>query len=275
LAHLPPSRPTPSLAKILTIPAKHLEEQDHILEFQLPVAVRRFNAGLVVLDSITAHYRAESGSGTSPRDLAARSAQLVKTGHILRRLAVEHDVAVVVANQVSDRFGPVPSTATMAFHELRTSSPASGHSSSPAPSHGGPTSNGTIQARAAVRDEVMTLDHQQHFFSGWGANAAPSPDIGLKTPALGLAWTNQIAARVVLKMEARPGTTATPADHVHDRGGRNAGLGGNLWHERKKRRFLSVVFAPWAAGGREVEFEIRPEGMVGVRGDEAWEGDGT
>jgi len=42
-------------------------------------------------------------------------------------------------------------------------------------------------------------------------------------------------------------------------------IGGNLWRDRKKRRFLSLVFAPWVGGTLEpVEFEIRKEGIVSI-----------
>jgi DNA repair protein RAD57 len=51
--------PKPSLDRIVGIMTPDLESQDHILRFQLPVAIQRFNVGLVVIDSITANFRAE------------------------------------------------------------------------------------------------------------------------------------------------------------------------------------------------------------------------
>jgi DNA repair protein RAD57 len=80
-----------------------LEAQDHILNYQLPVAIQRYNIGLVIIDSITSNYRAEHSS-TDAIALATRSNELAKLGHMLRNLAVEEDIAIVVANQVSDRF---------------------------------------------------------------------------------------------------------------------------------------------------------------------------
>lgn len=53
------AHPKPSLDRIISIVTPDLESQDHILQYQLPVAVRRHNVGLVVLDSVAANYRAE------------------------------------------------------------------------------------------------------------------------------------------------------------------------------------------------------------------------
>ncbi|KAJ5771028.1 uncharacterized protein N7511_003079 [Penicillium nucicola] len=93
----------PSLEDILSINAMDLEAQDHILNYQLPVAIQRYNIGLVIIDSITSNYRAEHSS-TDAIALATRTNELAKLGHMLRNLAVDQDVAIVVANQVSDRF---------------------------------------------------------------------------------------------------------------------------------------------------------------------------
>jgi DNA repair protein RAD57 len=113
----------PSLDHVLSIPAEDLEAQDHILTYQVPVAVRRRNVGLLVVDSVAANYRAEfdrgagsgaaggggdaggaGGGGNRSANMAARSVELVKLGALLRDLARTHNLAVVVANQVADRF---------------------------------------------------------------------------------------------------------------------------------------------------------------------------
>ncbi|KAJ5985524.1 hypothetical protein N7499_008192 [Penicillium canescens] len=98
-----PAEEAPSLEDILSINAMDLEAQDHILNYQLPVAIQRYNIGLVIIDSITSNYRAEHSS-TDAIALATRSNELAKLGHMLRNLAVEENIAIVVANQVSDRF---------------------------------------------------------------------------------------------------------------------------------------------------------------------------
>lgn len=103
LSSLPPRSSRPSLQNILSINAMDLETQDHILNYQLPVAVSRYDVGLVVIDSITANYRAEHSSDNVGA-LSTRSGELARLGQMLRNLAVKEHIAVVVANQVSDRF---------------------------------------------------------------------------------------------------------------------------------------------------------------------------
>jgi DNA repair protein RAD57 len=94
----------PSLDRVISTVTPDLESQDHILTYQVPVEVARRNIGLIVLDSVAANYRAEFERGSGGSNMAARSAELVRLGHLLRELARKHDLAVVVANQVADRF---------------------------------------------------------------------------------------------------------------------------------------------------------------------------
>lgn len=99
----------PSLDQIISTATPDLESQDHILTFQVPVEVERRNIGLIVLDSVAANYRAEFERSASSRgqssNMGARSAELVRLGMHLRELAQKYNLAVVVSNQVADRFG--------------------------------------------------------------------------------------------------------------------------------------------------------------------------
>ncbi|KIW28800.1 uncharacterized protein PV07_04672 [Cladophialophora immunda] len=224
----------PSLDRVRTIATNDLEAQEHILRYQLPVAVQRFNIGLIVLDSVAANFRAEHDTRTAAQ-LADRAFELAKLGNMLRRVAVENNIVVVVTNQVSDRFDD-------SRNLLQSSSPAT--TSSPTPPG--------VQASAAVlewRREARSLDHQQRFFTGWGDEKGKSKHEQLKTPALGLAWANQISARIVLKMESE----------------RQEYAGGNLWKDKKKSRTFSVVFAPWAGPTRcPIRYEIGMQGVVSI-----------
>jgi len=101
----PASRP--SLDQIMSTVTPDLESQDHILTFQVPVEVERRNIGLLVLDSVAANYRAEFERSSSKRqssNMGARSTELVRLGMHLRELAQKFNLAVVVSNQVADRF---------------------------------------------------------------------------------------------------------------------------------------------------------------------------
>jgi len=82
--------------------------------------VARANVGLVIIDSIAANFRAEYDRPTKrfkpspspsnpaedngPAQMARRGGELVSVAYGLRELARKHGVAVVVANQVSDKF---------------------------------------------------------------------------------------------------------------------------------------------------------------------------
>jgi DNA repair protein RAD57 len=211
----------PSLGNVLSITAVDLETQDHILNYQLPVAISRFNVGLVVIDSITANYRAEHASN-SMQALSARSGELAKLGHMLRNLAASEDVAIVVANQVSDRFdsldgqqqqqqqqqGRVQSTPNRSLpknrlvEDMPSSSPATQSSQLVEDD----AFDGGYLIGHPVRNETLTLAYQEKFFTGWGddSNSGVSDYFVSevqKTPALGLVWSTQIACRIVLKKD--------------------------------------------------------------------------
>ncbi|KAL8961443.1 MAG: hypothetical protein Q9183_005310 [Haloplaca sp. 2 TL-2023] len=205
-----PASQKPSLSRIFSIQTPDLESQDHILAYQLPVLLQRHKIGLIVIDSIAANYRAErSSSSTSGAALGLRSAQLMKLGHQLRCLARDHDCAVIVSNQVADRFassssspGPLRNnnnSSNLFGSSPPSSSPNSNNSSQqplqsldaalmpPPPMHSSPSPYPAAQAFPP-----LTLDHQINFFSGWSSSGPkPSaenqnPDLNLKTPSLGL-----------------------------------------------------------------------------------------
>lgn len=257
LAQLPAAE-KPSLARVFAIPVQDLESQDHILAFQLPNAIHKYDVGLVVLDSVAANYRAEHGS-VMPKDLANRAAQLAKLGKFLRDLAKEKNIAVVVANQVSDRFEELK--ATVRPDLFRSSSPLVSSSPTPSSAQGAPYSSAG-HADATIPDSTWSLDFQQRFFTGWGDEVHGTSE-GLKTPALGLGWTNQIACRIALKMEGWKASGNT-SDGIT-----TSYQGGNIWKDRKKRRFLRLVFAPWTPATIDpIEYEIRPEQIVACNSED-------
>lgn len=116
----------PSLDNIISTTTPDLESQEHILTYQVPVEVERRNLGLIVLDSVAANYRAEfdrsirndsgalgEGGRSVAQNMGARSAELVRLGMLLRDLARKHNIAVVVSNQVADRFDRAGSPALL------------------------------------------------------------------------------------------------------------------------------------------------------------------
>ena len=226
----------PSLDRVLSIPVNDMEAQDHIIEFQLPLIIKKHVVGLVVLDSVAANYRAEYET-KSRNGLANRAWDLGNLGRILRTLAVNEDVAVVVINQVSDRFDE-PSLRIM--NQGRLSSPV--FSSSPL-SQPQQSAEQDVGHSDKHQSGSLTLDHQQRFFTGWSGVAA-------KTPALGLSWANQISMRIVLKMWQVQSSSSA-----------------NIWSNTVKRRALEVVFSAWAPPtGQPIEYEITSEGVTSIPG---------
>ena len=295
--------PPPSLARILTLHTPDLEIQEHILQYQLPVALTHHRPGLVVLDSIAANYRDADTGG--PPALAVRAASLHRTGALLRRLAVEHDCAIVVANHVADRIAP--EAHSLGLSEMRSSPYASSNAPSSSPVLSGLESTprrihspgpNSVSRSTAEGEVSLTLDHQQRFFTGWGADAAKEDDIALKTPALGLVWATQLAGRIAIIKEASwgDGTTAAEATEVSTKR-QMATIGSDEkatatngtaaiekaqvqtqtqasapiaseraeWTPRHWRRWVRLVFAAWAAGTpateRGVEVEIWAGGV--------------
>lgn len=232
----------------------------------MPIAVQRSNIGLVILDSVAANFRAEfeSGKGKSggAASFAKRSAQLVQLGALLRDLASREKVAVVVANQVLDRFEPAAAAFDYASqhlsqrhqHNLNDNSPSGSGRSTPLPGY--ERSDAAEQQYHLSTPDPLALDHQQRFFTGWGDARYTRNQ---KTPSLGLTWTNQIAARVALLKE--------PVYKMQDYvlGPEKEIVG---W-----TRTMKVAFSAWAAdhNGREgMRFEI-VEGGVRAVGDDGGE----
>lgn len=278
LSLLAPSK-RPTLDRVICVSTPDLESQEHILRYQVPIAVQRQGVKLVILDSVAANYRAEferpgipmSGTGGG-KNMAQRSSELVKLGELLRNLAREHGVAIVVANQVADRF-----SGSDRGSEKGGNSPFKTQSSplalrirggtGPPSSTGTPTSSlpgPEIVAPFRGTPDPMSLDHQQRWFTGWGDDPNPGrlARIGQKTPSLGLIWTTQIACRIALIKRPVYGR-ALIADEETERGEPIL---------KKWRRWMKVVFAPHmkpSGPGLEgaVEFEIKADGIGAVKKD--------
>ncbi|KAK3186102.1 DNA repair protein rhp57 [Lecanicillium sp. MT-2017a] len=267
----------PSLDNILSTVTPDLESQDHILEYQVPVLLSRHNVGLIVLDSVAANYRAEFESrGSHGSSMAARSAQLVRLGAHLRDLARRHNIAVVVANQVADRFASAssPTLTRQLPHRTNGAPPESplASRSMPPPStlpSGTPSSSipFTPSEDGPPPPPTLLLDHQQRWFTGWGDE--PRSAYSLKTPSLGLVWSTQIACRVALfkrPVYGVPRRVAAPLEAGDDDGGgEDRGPTLKTW-----RRWIKVVFAPHVAAsgqgiGDAAEFEVNMGGLKTVK----------
>ncbi|ORY64427.1 DNA repair protein RAD57 [Pseudomassariella vexata] len=276
----------PSTDNILSTVTPDLESQDHILQFQVPVEVSRRNVGLLVLDSVAANYRAEferepSGAvSNGGLNMAQRSNELVRLGQLLHELARKHKLAVVVANQVADRFS-TPQTPTIArssvpfsdHHRISQDSPLAhrttwGHQSKGPQPSAEPTSSEAEMVQVGMLEPwpeafeppapaALLLDHQQRWFTGWGDD--PYADYALKTPSLGLVWSTQLACRIALFRQPVYGRQEVAEDDEM----RAPTL--KTW-----RRWMKVVFAPHVAPSGQglsgaVEYEVTMGGVRGVK----------
>lgn len=276
------ANPKPTLNGIISIVTPDLESQDHILRFQVPVAIRQYGIRLIILDSVAANFRAEferPGVGaatgqTSAANMAQRSSELVKLGQMLRDIARESNIAVVVANQVADRFSSGGSSSPV-LNRATQSSPLARRSDGVPPSIIGQQmssmsaavalglGNSTSAPLISSTKDPMALDHQQRWFTGWGDECCPSyvSSKNLKTPSLGLIWTTQIACRIAL-IKRPVYEPSLVADEENERGEPIL---------RKWRRWMKVVFAPHTGPSGPgldgaVEFQIRGEGIGSIRG---------
>jgi len=220
--------------------------------------------GLVIIDSIAANYRAEfekKGPGEGAASMAKRGAQLVQLGALLRNLARTEGIAIVVANQVADRFtrhaAPIFS-ASPSFPESRAA-PSNSHSSDPQRTPKNPSNEPLHENRLmTLSSDGLSLDHQQRWFTGWGDDRFASYQ-SLKTPSLGLVWANQIACRIAL-IKQPVYKTQPPVFNANGRDEWNEEQGS---HIDRWRRWFKVVFCPWAppAASPGIEFELVGEGM--------------
>ncbi|KAI0445609.1 DNA repair protein RAD57 [Xylaria telfairii] len=302
----------PSLDRVISTVTPDLESQDHILTYQVPVEVARRDVGLIVLDSVAANYRAEFERGAGGSNMAARSAGLVRLGHLLRELARKHDLAVVVANQVADRFsGTNPfayssasyspavknssrsSTVTHRHHlgPMSQESPLASRSRNlnlgstaahlPAIQDVEPSSStADIVVRSSMPEPppedfvpaapaALSLDHQQRWFTGWGDDPYQHLNETLKTPSLGLVWSTQIAARVVLFRRPAYGRKVVVGDDADDMTTYDDEMAIVGPYVKSWRRWMKVVFAPHVPGtgpglDGAVEFEVVAGGLKGV-----------
>lgn len=273
----------PSLDRIISTVTPDLESQDHILQFQVPVEVARRNIGLIVLDSVTANYRAEyergGSSGAGGFNMGARSNELVRLGKVLHELARNHDLAVVVSNQVSDRFSSSSSVPAATLRSSLPSGPVSQESPLASRSRGPrgplpgaePTSSMPPDAFRSSMPEpppeeplappVLLLDHQQRWFTGWGDE--PYSDHALKTPSLGLVWSSQVACRIALFRRPVYGRKRVVEDENFASP-----------YIKNWKRAMKVVFSPHAKASTQgfqdtVDFEVTTGGLRAVKKQKA------
>ncbi|CCK72201.1 putative DNA-dependent ATPase RAD57 KNAG_0J01200 [Huiozyma naganishii CBS 8797] len=105
-----------SQKNIFTVSCNDLMNQEHILNVQLPVLLER-NAGdikLVIIDSISHHLRVELVN-KSYQEAQENKFYIDQLAESLLSIATKYDIAIVVANQVSDKPVIDPNSLTRQF----------------------------------------------------------------------------------------------------------------------------------------------------------------
>lgn len=261
----------PSIDNIFQITCSDILAQDHILNFQLPVLLQQQRKiKLVIIDSIAHHIRVEIEGGNF-RQAQIRKLYLSRLAQHMKKLSVEHCVAFVVANQVSDK----PDTGLM------------------------------------QKDKFLQVDYQIGWLSGWDnasvlkrqERVEPSDsaklsfsqqlkqekkqmlfgdDSGKKTtnskvPALGLHWSTLVDTRIVLSKRHVPIINETLLDeYVHDiiegvsqdvneilpKLQSNSFMQNYNW---EVKRAIKLVFSPYKFSSESLEFQIWKGGIRSVR----------
>ncbi|KAL2890238.1 DNA repair protein rhp57 [Ceratocystis lukuohia] len=261
------------LDRIASASTPDLESQEHILAYQVPVMVERLDIGLLVIDSVAANYRVEYDRRGDA--LSARGAELSRLGQTLRGLAEKLDIAVVVANQVADRLGALTGVGltqsqASSYGDVGASQASRDGTSTDDDAGGGlpedvPWGLPTASAQAEpLPIAALELDHQHRFFTGWGDDPMILGNEGMKTPALGLVWSTQVAMRIALILQPVYVQMEPEDDEYGD--GRERG---NVTVRSSWRRFMKVVFAPHVKASscgvsQAVEYEVVAAGLKAV-----------
>lgn len=88
---------------IFTVSCPDLVSQEHIVNIQLPVLLNRNkDIKLIIIDSISHHLRVEL-QAKSFKESQENKAYIASMAEKLKVLAIEHELAIVVANQVGDK----------------------------------------------------------------------------------------------------------------------------------------------------------------------------
>ena len=248
----------PSLDNIYTQEINTLDVQERVMEQWVPLLIERKNIGLVIIDSLTGNYREEFSNSeySFKQNMIRRAKAMRKMGALLREYA-RAGVAVVVVNQVSDRFrkdrlamsGTPRSFALSSTPHVSSETPKANTTRAIMASRHAQTQPTQASSNKMLDDDrAMKIALQEQYFSGWGDD--PLDQEKLKNPWGGIAWTKQLSCRIALIKKL---------DRVANDG--------------RFRRWAKVVFCPWAPssgpGVRSgaVEYKITPSGLQGIETD--------
>lgn len=188
-----------ALDSVFCINCMDLETQLHVMEVQLPLLLAQECVKLVVIDSISHHLRVELGNGGYKSFIKTKH-RLTELCTRLLDLCAEFGIALVATNQISD-----------------------------------------LPEREILQSDYkkIAVDYQQGWLSGWDAAMIESDEIKGVIPTLGLAWSNNVLVRILLKKHYERGSEEHWSVH----------------------RSLKLVFSPLNPDNSELAFEIHKNGL--------------
>ncbi|KAG5362189.1 DNA repair protein [Yarrowia sp. C11] len=226
-----------SLDHVAFIACKDLDEQERVFQYSLPNLLEQGHFGLVVIDSLAAHYRSEEL--TSKGDFTSRDKRLLRTLHHLKGLAKKHNVAVVFANQISALPGRELTIAPELLPTLLEKQlPYFSGWKTPIVSH---QDKGRLVPDATQDFMLSSSESDAHTAGspmpsqtslGSQASSQPMFPVGSKVPTLGQVLANSVDIRSVLK------------------------------HEDGKRTFQVVFSNPYRYDTSVIPYEITTGGLV-------------
>lgn len=216
-----------STDRVLTFWCQSREELLHVLKYQVPIVAAKQNVGLLVIDSLANPYR-------------GKAAELFDTAHVLRNLAHDLNLAVVVANQISSAEFEIDVAlhANSLAYQLQFYGGSGAQSFEP-------------RARRILGTTTTEVPSQQPVPSQTPSSQGPPPSqwpqsqnhtlgtpplsqqtlltkekLWMNIPSLGHEWTSFIDVRIELEKTNR------------------------------HKRIFHLIFSPFAAGGTRTGFEI-------------------
>lgn len=199
------------LDSVFCINCMDLETQEHIMGVQLPVLIEtQRDVRLVIIDSISHHLRVEL-ENKGYKSYLSNKLKMTEICKNLLDLCSTYGIALVVTNQISD-----------------------------------------LPEKEILQSDYkkISLDYQQGWLSGWDDEMISRDEIKGGVPTLGLAWSNNVPVRVLMKKRYQRGDDDDDEEY---------------W---KVRRSLKLVYSPFGEDEGEVSFEITKRGIescVGIK----------
>lgn len=185
----------PSPDNVYVISCHDIEEQERAIMYLLPLLVRKGQVKLVVVDSIAHHLRLELQTRDRSKILNTTE-RIYRTVDQLKTLACEHELSVVITNQVTDR--PLKKLygnddEKLVLFDYQVGWIAGWDNESIVKRQNGLESLDYDESNITVLEQSMI--NRLHWSTNYNTN---------QVPALGIIWQNAVDCRIVLSKYDQP-----------------------------------------------------------------------